>query len=65
MTAASGMGRTITTPFKGRGAADNLQNRFERLACERFGFNLGGRDHLDAARFNALAGAGRLSLFPE
>jgi DNA repair photolyase len=49
--------------MRGEGLFAELQERRFRLACERHGLNLHGRNQLDTARFKPPAGTGQLSLF--
>ena len=49
--------------MSGEGIFAELQQRRFRLACERHGLNLQGRNQLDTTRFKPPAGTGQLSLF--
>jgi DNA repair photolyase len=49
--------------MSGEGIFAELQENRFRLACERHGFNRGGRNQLDTRRFKPPALAGQLSLF--
>ena len=49
--------------MRGEGLFAELQERRFRLACERHGLNLHGRNQLDTARFKPPAASGQLSLF--
>jgi len=49
--------------MSGEGVFAELQEQRFRLACERFGLNLEGRNQLDASRFKAPAKTGQLNLF--
>ncbi len=49
--------------MRGEGIFAELQENRFRLACERHGFNLHGRNQLDRTRFKPPASAGQLSLF--
>jgi DNA repair photolyase len=51
------------TRMSGEGIFAKLQERRFRLACERHGLNLHGRNQLDTTRFKPPAAAGQLSLF--
>jgi DNA repair photolyase len=49
--------------MRGEGIFAELQENRFRLACERHGLNLRGRDQLDATRFRPPASEGQLRLF--
>jgi len=49
--------------MRGEGIFAELQQQRFRLACERYGLNLHGRNQLDTTRFKPLGGTGQLSLF--
>ncbi len=51
------------TRMSGEGIFAELQENRFRLACERHGLNLHGRNQLDTTRFRPPAAAGQLSLF--
>jgi DNA repair photolyase len=49
--------------MRGEGIFAELQQQRFRLACERHGLNLRGRNQLDTTRFKPPGGTGQLSLF--
>jgi len=49
--------------MRGEGVFAEMQEQRFRLACERFGLNVHGRNELDTTRFNPPADTGQLSLF--
>ena len=51
------------TRMSGEGIFADLQEKRFRIACERHGFNMRGRNQLDASQFRPPQGAGQMKLF--